>query len=597
MAAVVVSVVAVAGAAAAAAAAAVYTDICESFDPILTALGLKAAYTRPVLPPIPEDAPQVQCCSEGLRPKTCQRRVSILRDGLLVGRKPGPADICLPLEGAEVNWSGEGVFCRPKGLPPLVMTFITSEGAERFAEALKEASQMDQTASLCQASHVQRVQSARISELEARVAATLRAAVDRATRIRDLEVTVEQAKGRDDRIKELETLVQETTHEVEASQERIRQLEVALAGREGADPAAQAILDDAMRFAEQMLEGKEDLAIDGKSARLLQEAIMSVQKSRPDIDQPVAELISRLVSAMRFPLILRQRLANAEQTVKEQKEIQDQTRGELRELRHRHELDSLAKEQAEGEARTLRRQLALAEEAAQEANTRLQALEMDELTGRKGRNVLEDVQRTQAEAEQLRNGLANAEASLKESQARLAAIPVVPSDQELAALQRRHEEAEKLREAAEERASKLGKQLADADELAKSAETEARELRAQLAASQVELENAKVRQRELLDAERAKAQEEAEEKLPSPSGAPVIRMMPPPVEAKTEMGGDTAAGAPRRPPASPMSSPRVPEVQPSEVLAQRLAAAEQASHELEEAERRHRPSQKTVRQF
>merc|ERR1740123_1806878 len=125
----------------------------------------------------------------------------------------------------------------------------------------------------------------RIQELESRVTATLHAAVDRSKRIKELELCVEEGKARDQRIKELEEAVEETMEEANARGDRILELENILASRGGlSDATASAVLQDAMNFAEQMLENREEeLSLDGPGSECLKEAVDAVKRSKPQV--------------------------------------------------------------------------------------------------------------------------------------------------------------------------------------------------------------------------------------------------------------------------------------------------------------------------
>ncbi|CAE8614226.1 unnamed protein product, partial [Polarella glacialis] len=79
-----------------------------------------------------------------------------------------------------------------------------------------------------------------------------------------------------------------------------------------------------MAFADELLRGKEELVMDDNSAWGLREAVEAVQKAKPQVDAQVATLIKQLVTALRWPVVLRERLADAEESVKENEELQEQ---------------------------------------------------------------------------------------------------------------------------------------------------------------------------------------------------------------------------------------------------------------------------------
>lgn len=483
MAATTAAVVAAVAATAVAASAASSSEKCDCCGP-LTGRRRKGqkqeAGVR--LPLIGPDAPEVKCRLDPSKPVTGPCRIAIVKDMLVIGRKPGEADDSVLLTGAKIVLKGTTVLVSPRLTPPLTLHFSTVPEAERWASKLRNVAGMHERVPSQGLEDSQRAQSARIAELEARVSATLHAAVDRSKRIKELEATIEEGKERDARIKQLEEAVEETMQEASARGERIKELEAVLASRGGVpDAAASAVLEDAMQFAEQMLENRqEELAIDGEGAQGLQEAVEAVQRAKPAVDGDVADLVSKLVTALRWPLVLRRRLVDAEQTVKHQKEIQDHTLRELQNLQQRHETSESEKAQVEAEVISLKRQLTMAERTAEEAVGRLE--EIHNSTGGEhltlqDQRPMEEAKRTQAEAlsRELRDKLALAEKAVEESTARQKEELDALHQDEVQALQRKHDDTEVARKAAQEHAEELRDMLVVAERNANKAVAEQRE--------------------------------------------------------------------------------------------------------------------------
>jgi len=469
----------------------------------------------------------------------------IVKDMLLIGKAPGEADISVLLSGAQIAVKGTSVLISPRLSPSLTLSFGSAAEAERWAARLRDASQQAERAQAQNLKSLsddsQRAQNARIAELEARVSATLHAAVDRSKRIKELEATIEEGRERDLRIKELEEAVQESMQEASVRGERIRELEEVLASRGGVpDAAASAVLEDAMRFAEQMLENRqEELAIDGEGAQGLQEAVEAVQRAKPAVDGEVAELVSQLVAALRWPLVLRRRLLNAEQTVKQQKELQDSTLRELHDLQQRHTDSEREKRRVEAEVASLSRQLEIAEKTAEEAVGRLEEIHNateGEYPKLQDQQQLEEAKRVQAEAlsSELRDRLAAAEAAAEAAAAKEKAVLDAEHRKELDALHQRHADTEIQKQMAETQATELRQMLvvaernadeavarqkevlekahaedlrtfqqlcAAADAQRDDAEERATELRKQLLTAEQAIDAAATRQKELVDQE------------------------------------------------------------------------------------------------
>lgn len=318
--------------------------------------------------------------------------INIVGGLLLIGRGPGQAEDSILLTGAHIVASASSVVVTPRLSPPVTLWVGSPEEAEVLAKRLSAAAagvpapaaggsaaravaplQLDAAVSAPAVAHAaasptreQRTHNVRIAELEARVAATLHAAVERARRIRELEAAVQDNKVKDARIQELGLLVDSASRQSMRRAERILELEASIstAGEQTLDPEAQELFEDSMRFAEQMLLDREDLALDGDSTLRLRQVVQSVKETRPVVNKQVADLISRLVSALRWPLALQRRLADAEDTVRELRMLQDTTRGELR---HLQEHQALQDTQAAEELQSLQEQLAQTEQQSAKA--------------------------------------------------------------------------------------------------------------------------------------------------------------------------------------------------------------------------------------
>jgi len=480
--------------------AAVY--VCGCCDPLSWRRDAK------VLPSIPEDADWCDIFCKALGSKPRKLRVSLMDDILLVGRRPGPADAQFFLSGAQVSAEDDKVTIVSRSGETIIL--YAGGHADQWAAELDGASMLVERsasatvapASSAQAAimeHQDRVKNARIAELEARVNATLTAAVQRSRRIQELEVVVEQGKEREERIKELEMLVDETTAECNSRAERIKELEgIISTGNYAAikDEVATGILTDAMRFADEMLANREEeMMIDGSSASKLKESVERVQAGDRVLDREVAELISNLVAALRWPLVLRKRLANAESTVKEQQAVHDATLQQLhdfqkkaavgdaglKELRDSVSASEAAQKQAEAEAKKLKGLLTKAEQDADNAvrqqREALTANHSEEL--RKVKELCHSAQEqgrvAQAQAAELRGRLQETERATAAADARAAT-------------------AESRSKDAMAQASELRESLAAAEQ----SEVEASQLRARLEKVQAAYEQASTQQQELL---------------------------------------------------------------------------------------------------
>lgn len=329
-----------------------------------------------------------------------------------------------------------------------------------------------EAAQLAIQNHTERVQKARIEELEARVSATLHAAVARSQRIAELEEEVRQGKKNEIRIRELELAVQETAREASARAERVRALEAELAHNGGLnnDPAANAALQDAMRTAKELLGTREDLMLDNGTIMTLREAVDEVQLSRAGVSAPIADLIGKLVVALKWPMALRERLAIAEQTVNDQKRIQDDTLKELHGMQQQKALDETGLRKAEAEVNDLRQQLAKAREVTEDAVTKLKSLEtashVEEMQLLQKQRALEATRREEAEARtrDLEARLVDANKAIAASEARNLSLLDEARTEGMQEFQRQREENEEGRRQAEEQAFALRAMLGDAQQ-------------------------------------------------------------------------------------------------------------------------------------
>lgn len=423
---------------------------CECFDPLARGSDIN-------LPPIPSDAPLVRCHCKSLGGRPRNLLVSLSADILLLGRRPGPADRQVLLSGAKVSAEAAVIRLEPRNGDIITLYLESAEEADQWAAELDAASTLleqsvgaaapDPKAAITE--YQDRVKTARIAELEARVNATLSAAVQRSHRIQELEgqveVIVEQGKEREQRIKELEMLVDQTSSDLLASHEKIKELENVIAtGNYAAikDDVATGILQDAMRFADNMLANREEeMMIDGGTASKLKESVERVQQGDKVVDREVAELISNLVTALRWPLVLRKRLANAESTVKEQKAVHDATVQQLHDLQKSRAMgdpdtkalqekehnSQAARLTAEAEASRLKGLLAQAERdadaAVQQQRDALSANHLEEVRNLQSlcADAREQSQAAQRQAAELRQRLEQAERGISDSNARAAA--------------------------------------------------------------------------------------------------------------------------------------------------------------------------------
>mmetsp|Transcript_20487 Transcript_20487/g.36800 ORF Transcript_20487/g.36800 Transcript_20487/m.36800 type:complete len:877 (-) Transcript_20487:159-2789(-) len=519
------------------------------------------------------DAPEVRCFAQGRSRNGELRRLGLFKDELLLAEQPGPPAESLLLGGAEVSCQGAVIILELLDAPALTLWLESSEEAEYWAEVLGFASQVvvNEAPPLSLADGELVVPNSKIQELENRVSAALRAAYDRSARIKELEDTVEAGKSREERIQQLEDVLHETLEEAEARAEKIEALEWQLQNGGGtADPAARAILDDAMSFADQLLANNEDLVMDEGSAQELREAVQAVQEAKPAVDAETAELIRKLVTALRWPMVLRERLADAEEIAREQEEIQEQALHEiielqkknddveaalkerkaadeaaakqrtladeahaetLRKLKERQDAAEAKSQEAELKAKELRELLDFADKAAEEAveqkKAELEQKHEEELQKLRHLTDLAESQRkdAQAKAQELHDKLEASEKAIRDKAAKEQEELSAKHTDEVESLRREFAIAEEQRDQAEQQVLALKRQMEDSkaiedEELAKlratveetqkttTAQLEARDL--QEDAIRKELEELK-RSREAEDRRRAEADKELDE--------------------------------------------------------------------------------------
>jgi len=459
---------------------------------------------NPTLPlSISTDAPSVQCYFQGSRQQNGPRRLLLTKDVLAIGKGIGEADESLLLSGAEVRLQGAVVLVATKHAPCLTLWLDSASEAEKWAAQMQDASQMADRVhmrSLAQVGQVQRAHQEKVAMLEARVSATLKAAVERTQRINELENLVADGKKRDFRIKELELVVEEKSFEASKQGQRVKELEAALT-KKGVNPngvSSYGALEDAMRFASQMLGNGQETLMDGGTAARLKEAVEQVQRAKPAVDAPVVELVQRLVSALRWPLALRTKLATAEQTIIEQKEIQERTYKELKVLENKSQIEGMEKKQSQAEAQSLKQKLVQAETIADAAKRQVEELTKkyqealsdldtggkgDELSMLREQRDVEAAKRQEAEAQsqELRANLVEAERLAQEAEERMTTLSLTENSRDV--------EIERLRT-----------QQALTEAQKQQAEVNARLIREKLATSQQALAEAVSKQKLFADA-------------------------------------------------------------------------------------------------
>eukprot|EP00434_Breviolum_minutum_P024935 symbB.v1.2.022024.t1/scaffold1885.1/size149428/5 len=419
------------------------------------------------VPFVEKDAPIVRCFGPGRQRCGETRLFALFTDQLLLNSTAGMPQETLNVAGAEVTQQGAIVTLQwvDADDSALTLCFEDAEEAEFWSEALGFAAGVSPDSAF-------EGPQEKVQELENRVAAALRAAYERSARIKELEDTIEAGQERELRIHQLEEVLHDTLEEAEARAEKIEALEWKLeSGRSGSsDPAATALLQDAMDFADQLLEQHSDLWTEDDSAAQLRKAVQAVQESKPDIDSDVAELIRQLVTALLWPVVLRECLTDAEATIKEQEEIQEQATREIIDLQK--QCDTLAAESEEQKA---------ALEAAREQKTLTDAAHEDEMQKLKEREEEAERKRQEAEekAKELRELLDYADQAAEE------------------AVQHKRQELEK---AHEEEINKL-RQLTDvADAQQKEAQAKAIELHQQLAEAEAAIDARAEEEKEKLSA-------------------------------------------------------------------------------------------------
>ena len=394
------------------------------------------------MPFVDKDAPIVRCFGAGRQRCGETRLFALFTDQLLLNTKAGVPEETLNVGGAEVSRQGAVVTLQWDSVDSLTLSFEDVEEAEFWSEALGFAAGVSDEGP-------QKVQ-----ELEERVAVALRAAYERSARIKELEDTVEAGRERETRIHQLEEVLHDTLEEAEARAEKIEALEWKLESGRTSDPAATALLQDAMDFADQLLEQHSDLWTEDDSAAQLRKAVQAVQQAKPEIDSDVAELIRQLVTALLWPVVLRECLTDAEATIKEQEEIQEQATREIIDLQK--QCDTLASE-SEGHKAAL--------EAARQQKTLTEAAHEDEMQKLKEREEEAERKRHEAEekAKELRELLDYADKAAEEAVQRKRQELEKAHDEEVKKLRQLTEVADAQQKEAQAKATELHQQLATAE--------------------------------------------------------------------------------------------------------------------------------------
>eukprot|EP00438_Fugacium_kawagutii_P013342 Skav233511 [mRNA] locus=scaffold2242:27440:30105:- [translate_table: standard] len=422
----------------------------KAAENLQVALGWKRRRRRSgeegAVPFVDKDAPVVRCFGPGRQRCGETRLFALFTDQLLLNSTAGVPQETLNVAGAEVSRQGAIVTLQWDVDSALTLSFEDVEEAEFWTEALGFAAGVGDS--------VFEGPQERVQELEERVAAALRAAYDRSARIKELEDTVEAGKERETRIQQLEEVLHDTLEEAEARAEKIEALEWKLESGRTSDPAATALLQDAMDFADQLLEQHSDLWTEDDSAAQLRKAVQAVQESKPEIDSDVAELIRQLCTALLWPVVLRECLTDAEATIKEQEEIQEQATREIIDLQK--QCDTLFAESEEHKA---------ALEAAREQKSLAEAAHEDEMQKLKEREEEAERKRQEAEekAKELRELLDYADRAAEEAVQRKREELEKGYDDEISKLRQLAEVADAQQKEAQAKASELHQQLAQAE--------------------------------------------------------------------------------------------------------------------------------------
>lgn len=178
-------------------------------------------------------------------------------------------------------------------------------------------------------------------------------------------------------------------------------------------------------------------------------------------------------------MAMQRRLAVAERTVREQDETHKKTLEKLNYLQEQNAIEEKQRSRAEGDIRDLRRQLIVANQAAQEAKVKLKELEDASNQEKQQLRGLQELQlREQADAQmvELRERLATAERQAEEAAKRQLELQGKAHSEELVSARKQREAAEAMRA---------------------KADGEAKHLRSELAATQASLQQATSRQQEL----------------------------------------------------------------------------------------------------
>mmetsp|Transcript_76022 Transcript_76022/g.180907 ORF Transcript_76022/g.180907 Transcript_76022/m.180907 type:complete len:534 (+) Transcript_76022:90-1691(+) len=350
---------------------------------------------------MPEDTPLIECYYDGVHATHDGPRYVHVAPGVLyIGSRVHKVDDLVPLDSAVIKASGEVVTVAAKRCPLLTLNLGSEAEAVSWMNKLKdaatpeaapEASPKSEEAS--KPSEASAAHQARIEQLEKRVNATLKEAVSRAQRIQELEVQVKE--GHEQRQKQIQDLKanaeqcakdvstkakkvadlreqeKEVSEQVKTHEQKVATLEAELA----AEGTSKAALKGVLNTVQDMVTSAQEHGVEESDPILLRTSADKVQEALPKTDTAVTELMEGMASALRWPTALKKRLAAAEQSASEHRKLQDASMQQLEDLKKQFDQERIQKEEAETRAADLQKQLAIAQEAANEASEKLLALE------------------------------------------------------------------------------------------------------------------------------------------------------------------------------------------------------------------------------
>jgi hypothetical protein len=324
-----------------------------------------------------------------------QRFLAVCRGVLLLGRHEGTPEEVIVLAGAVVSVRGAIIVVDSSWSPPLLLWLDSEEQAQSWAINLRHAGilpQVKDDGAISVSGQDTRLKDAQIADLQARFSATLHAAVERSKRINELQDELQDRQAREERIGEFEEALHLAVAEASESQERLRTLENTLSAKmtdsvssslqpsprwlkiDNADSSTSCMIEEAMGALEHMLEDREGM-LDPASVEALQLSLRSVSRRGPTLDVQSADLINRLVSALKHPTTIHSRLASAERSAEQQQEAQEEALQELREIKRLRILEDGRISQTEAEVDELRDRLRAAEKEKLEEEYKCQRLE------------------------------------------------------------------------------------------------------------------------------------------------------------------------------------------------------------------------------